>query len=81
MDVEVGEVVVEERTEVRVGRDKGGLVKVEREVGKGKGTTVLIGVAEITELLLPETVEKEEPAGEPTKLAAEQSVVANRRWV
>ena len=82
VDVEVGEEVVEERTEVRVEREEGDLV----EVGVGVVVGVVTGVrgrveVEVTktnELLPPETVERGEPAGEATELEAEQSVVTDR---
>ena len=74
----MGEVVVEERTEVGVEVEEGGIVEVEVRGGKekGKAESELIG---IKGLLLSGTVGRGEPAGESTELEAEQSVVANRR--
>ena len=79
VDVEAGEVVVEERTKVRTEREEGGFVEVEVAIGKEKEKGKAAPEPAIMELLLPETVEREEPL-EPTELEAEQSVVANR-WV
>lgn len=87
MDVEAGEEeVVEERTELGVEREEEGLVEVVVMVGVVRVVVVVTGGTELTdteteELLLPGTVEREEPAGELTELEDEQSVVANRRWV
>jgi hypothetical protein len=81
-DVEAGEEeVVEERTELGVEVEEGGLVEV--VVGVEIEAGVLVWLRELTgtkELLLPGTVETEEPGEEPTELEAEQSV-ANKRWV
>jgi len=85
VDVEAGEEeVVEERTELGVEREEEGLVEVVvvvGVVGVVVGVTEGMELTETKELLLPGTVEREEPAGELTELEAEQSVVANRRWV
>ena len=78
VDVEVGEEVVEERTEVRVEREEGDLVEVGVGVVTGVRGRVEVEVTKTNELLPPETVERGEPAGEATELEAEQSVVTDR---
>jgi len=75
-----GEEVTEERTEVGVVTEEGGLVEVEVGVVV---TEVRAGETDDTdrELLLPGTVEMEVPGRElPTLEEPEQSVDANRRW-
>ena len=79
MAVEAGEEVVEERTEVGVETEEGGLVEVETGVVTGVG--VGVGLAGIEETLLAGTEEREEPGARLTELEVPEQSVANRRWV
>ena len=77
--VEAGEEVVEERTEVGVETEEGGLVEVETGVGVGVG--VGVGLTGIEETLLAGTEERGVPGGRLTELEVSGQLVANRRWV